>query len=184
MQAWKASGPLVIPIIISSGTIDNQDREMSLEPRKNRKLKRTISLIFLLLLFLIGFVSLFPYIVRRTLNVSTDSMAVTAFCILFLCVAFFRYKPQLKFGKISRLLCIVPFAGFLLSLIAEYLFPHGAPSAADFISLAFGFLNLVFIPAILTTLSISWLKVESKIYVIAGFIYVLVSSLYSFSIFA
>jgi hypothetical protein len=157
---------------------------MPLEPRKNRKLKKTIGFIFLIILFLVGFVSLFPYIVRRTLNISTDSMAVTAFCILFLCVAFYGYKPQLKSGKLSRLFCIVPFLGFLLALTAEYLFPHGAPSVADFISLAFGFLNLVFIPAILTTLSISWFKDENKIYVISGFIYVLVLSLYSFSIFA
>ena len=151
---------------------------------KNMKLRRAIGLFFLIILFLFGFVSLFPYIVRRTLNVSTDSMAVTVFCFLFLCVAFLGYKPQLKSGKISRLLCIVPFLGFLLSLIAEYVFPHGHPSAAALISLAFGFLNLVFIPAILTALSISWLKFENKIYVISGFAYVLVSSLYSFSIFA
>ena len=157
---------------------------MPSEQCKNTKLKRTIGLIFLIILFLFGFISLFPYIVRRTLNVSTDSMAVTAFCFLFLCVAFFGYKPQLRSGKISRLLCIVPFIGFLLSLIAEYFFPHGHPSAAALISLAFGFLNLVLIPAILTILSISWLKVENKIYVILGFTYVLVSSLYSFSIFA
>jgi hypothetical protein len=45
-------------------------------------------------------------------------------------------------------------------------------------------LNLFFMPAILTTLSISWLNFENKIYVISGFIYVLVSSLYSFAIFA
>ena len=149
---------------------------------KNTKLKRTISLIFLIILFLVGFVALFPYIVRRTLNISTDSMAITAFGFLFLCLAFWGFKPQLRSGKISRLLCIVPFTGFLLSLIAEYLFPNGHPSADALISLAFGLLNLVFIPAILTTLSISWLKDENKIYVISGFIYGLVSSLYSFSI--
>ena len=155
---------------------------MSSEQYKNTKPRRIAGLILLIILFLIGFISLFPYIVHRTLNVTTDSMAVTAFCFLFLCVAFFGFKPQLKSGKISRQLCIVPFIGFFLSLIAEYFLPHGCPSVADLISLAFGFLNLIFIPAILISLSISWLKVENKMYVISAFIYVLVSSLYSFSI--
>jgi len=151
---------------------------------RDTKLGRTIILIILVILFLIGFLLLFPYVVYRTLNISTDSLAITAFCFLFLCVANFWYKPYLKSGKISRLLCIVPFLGFLLSLIAEYIFPPAAPSAADFISLTYGLLNLFIMPAILISLSISLLKFENMIYVISGFIYVLVSSVYSIAILA
>ncbi len=162
----------------------HQNTKISAETIKNTKPIRTIGLIFLIFLFLAGCVSLFPYIVRRTLNVSTDSLAVTAFCFLFLCVAIIRYKPQLKSEKTARLLCIVPFVGFLLSLIAEYLYPYGHPSVAALISLAFAFLNLFVIPAILIALSITWLKADNKIFVISGFGYALISSLYSFSIFA
>ena len=157
---------------------------MSAKTFRNTRLGRTIILIILAIIFFIGFLLLFPYVVYRTLNISTDSLAITAFCFLFLCVVNLLYKPHLKSGKISRLLCIIPFLGFLLSLIAEYIFPPVAPSAADFISLAFGLLNLFIMPAILISLSISLLKFENMIYVISGFIYVLVSSAYSIAILA
>ena len=66
---------------------------------KNKKQRRAISLISLIILFLIGFVSLFPYIVRRTLNVSTDSMAVTAFCCESAFEIKFVYESEQKFEK-------------------------------------------------------------------------------------
>lgn len=148
------------------------------------RIGRAIILIILVILFFIAFLLFFPYVVHRTLNMSTDSLAITAFCFIFLCVVHFFYKPHLKSGKISRLLCIIPFLGFLLSLIAEYIFPPVAPSAADFISLAFGLLNIFIIPAILICLSISLLKYENMIYVILGFIYVLVAGVYGIAILA
>ena len=85
-------------------------------------------------------------------------------------------KPR----RIISLICLIIL--FLFGFVS--LFPYGHASAADLISLAFAFLNLFIIPVILIALSISWLKVDNKIYVISGFDYTLISSLYSFSIFA